>query len=138
MVAMPSACAARGASIVTARPSMAISPASARYAPLRTFINVDLPAPFSPSSTWTSPARRSKSTPSSATTPGKRLETPRISRRAEAGIGDMLVDFRERSTLPQSRAIELDMTAFAYDVLTMGRSSIDLYAHQIGVPLTEV
>ena len=30
------------------------------------------------------------------------------------------------------------MTAFAYDVLTMGRSSIDLYAHQIGVPLTEV
>jgi 5-dehydro-2-deoxygluconokinase len=25
-----------------------------------------------------------------------------------------------------------------YDVLTMGRSSIDLYAHQIGVPMTEV
>lgn len=29
------------------------------------------------------------------------------------------------------------MTA-TYDVLTMGRSSIDLYAHQIGVPMTEV
>ena len=28
--------------------------------------------------------------------------------------------------------------AAQYDVLTMGRSSIDLYAHQIGVPLTEV
>src|SRR5262245_17913228 len=26
----------------------------------------------------------------------------------------------------------------AFDVLTMGRSSIDLYAHQIGVPMTEV
>lgn len=26
----------------------------------------------------------------------------------------------------------------AYDVLAMGRSSIDLYAHQIGVPITEV
>lgn len=26
----------------------------------------------------------------------------------------------------------------AYDVLTMGRSSLDLYAHQIGVPMTEV
>jgi 5-dehydro-2-deoxygluconokinase len=26
----------------------------------------------------------------------------------------------------------------AYDVLTMGRSCIDLYAHQIGVPITEV
>jgi 5-dehydro-2-deoxygluconokinase len=25
-----------------------------------------------------------------------------------------------------------------YDVLTMGRSSLDLYAHQIGVPMTEV
>jgi len=32
----------------------------------------------------------------------------------------------------------VDMTAPSYDVLTMGRSSIDLYAHQIGVPLTEV
>jgi len=28
--------------------------------------------------------------------------------------------------------------ARTYDVLTMGRSSIDLYAHQIGVPMTEV
>ena len=26
----------------------------------------------------------------------------------------------------------------AFDVLTMGRSSIDLYAHQIGVPMTRV
>ena len=25
-----------------------------------------------------------------------------------------------------------------YDVLAIGRSSIDLYAHQIGVPITEV
>jgi 5-dehydro-2-deoxygluconokinase len=29
-------------------------------------------------------------------------------------------------------------TATRYDVLTMGRSSIDLYAHQIGVPMPEV
>src|SRR5262249_9735594 len=35
------------------------------------FINVDLPAPFSPSSAQTSPARSVKSTPSSARTPGK-------------------------------------------------------------------
>src|SRR6185295_15301365 len=34
---------------------------------------VDLPAPFSPSSACTSPARRSKLTPSSARTPGKLL-----------------------------------------------------------------
>ena len=25
-----------------------------------------------------------------------------------------------------------------FDVLTMGRSCIDLYAHQIGVPITQV
>jgi len=30
------------------------------------------------------------------------------------------------------------MTDRPFDVLTMGRSSIDLYAHQIGVPMTEV
>src|SRR6516164_8795064 len=44
-------------------------------------ISVDLPAPFSPNSTWTSPRRRSKSTPSSAITPGKRLEILVSSRR---------------------------------------------------------
>lgn len=31
-----------------------------------------------------------------------------------------------------------DTRAATYDVLTMGRSCIDLYAHQIGVPITEV
>ena len=30
------------------------------------------------------------------------------------------------------------MTVPRYDVLAIGRSSIDLYAHQIGVPMTEV
>ena len=34
------------------------------------FISVDLPAPFSPSSAWTSPRRSSKSTWSLATMPG--------------------------------------------------------------------
>src|SRR5579884_3174098 len=44
------------------------------------FISVDLPAPFSPSSACTSPVRRSKSTWSSATMPGKRFVIPRSSR----------------------------------------------------------
>src|SRR5581483_10119190 len=44
------------------------------------FISVDFPAPFSPSRAWTSPARRSKSTWSSATMPGKRFVMPRSSR----------------------------------------------------------
>ena len=39
-------------------------------------MRVDLPAPFSPNSTWTSPRRTSKSTSSRATTPGNRLVMP--------------------------------------------------------------
>src|SRR5205823_3652403 len=39
-------------------------------------ISVDLPAPFSPKTTCTSPRRRSKSTPLRATTPGNRFTTP--------------------------------------------------------------
>src|SRR3954451_12850824 len=48
------------------------------------FDSVVLPAPFSPSSAWTSPAAASKSTSSLATTAGKRLVIPR---RATAGGG---------------------------------------------------
>src|SRR6266851_3664278 len=44
------------------------------------FINVDLPAPFSPSRACTSPGKRSKSIPSLATTPGKRFVIDRSSR----------------------------------------------------------
>src|SRR6266511_2467833 len=42
------------------------------------FESVDLPAPFSPSSAWTSPTAASKSTASFASTPGKRLLIPRM------------------------------------------------------------
>src|SRR5450631_301949 len=45
-------------------------------------MNVDLPAPFCPTRQCTSPARTSRSTPSSARTPGKSLTIPSISRRA--------------------------------------------------------
>src|SRR2546427_1333015 len=42
-------------------------------------MSVDLPAPFSPTSAWTSPRRRSKRQPRSAWTPGKSLLIPSIS-----------------------------------------------------------
>src|SRR5262245_50292425 len=42
-------------------------------------ISVDLPAPFSPISACTLPRASTRSTPSRATTPGKRLSMPRIS-----------------------------------------------------------
>src|SRR5262245_2709222 len=43
-------------------------------------MSVVFPAPFSPRSAWTSPRRRSRSTWSLATTPGKRFVIPRSSR----------------------------------------------------------
>ncbi len=39
-------------------------------------MSVDLPAPFSPISACTSPGITSKSTPSTASIPGKRFDTP--------------------------------------------------------------
>src|SRR5437763_7096562 len=52
------------------------------------FISVDLPAPFSPSSAWISPRRRSKSTASFASTPGNCFVMPRSSRTGvTSGIG---------------------------------------------------
>src|SRR5437667_1084277 len=54
-----------------------MSPALGRSAPATMLMSVDLPAPFSPNRTWTSPDLRSKSTRSSACTPGNHLLTPR-------------------------------------------------------------
>src|SRR5919197_4908539 len=52
------------------------------------FISVDLPAPFSPRRACTSPRRRSKSTPSFATTPGNLFVIDRSSRTGTSAIRD--------------------------------------------------
>ena len=44
-------------------------PRSGASAPVMILISVDLPAPFSPTSAWTSPAASSNETPLSARTP---------------------------------------------------------------------
>ena len=59
-------------------------------------ISVDLPAPFSPSSTWPSPRATSSETPLSATTPGKRFPTPVRVRMAIMRIAGDRVDIRRR------------------------------------------
>src|SRR5262245_61190583 len=56
---------------MTCRPLMESEPESGQSgcsAPVMILIRVDLPAPFSPTSAWTSPSRRSNETPLSART----------------------------------------------------------------------
>src|SRR5919108_5865876 len=79
MMPTPAACAACGCANETSWPSIRIVPASGGYTPARIFIRVDLPAPFSPTTAWISPACRSRSTPCSTSTPTKLFVMPRIS-----------------------------------------------------------
>src|SRR5919204_400334 len=65
------------------------------------FINVVLPAPFSPSSACTSPRRTSKSTWSFASTPGKRFVIPRTSRTGRSStVADSKPVRRRRAAWP--------------------------------------
>ena len=59
---------------------MLIEPLSGRMAPLRIFISVLLPAPFSPIKARTSPGSSASETPSSARVAPNDLLTSRISR----------------------------------------------------------
>ena len=73
MAAMPRARDRPGSMTSTGWPFTTSSPRSGTSAPVMTLIRVDLPAPFSPTSAWTSPGRRSKDTSSSARTPANDL-----------------------------------------------------------------
>src|SRR6476620_2798558 len=73
---MPACCAWSGVAKRTGAPSYVTSPSSGWYTPVRTLMRVDLPAPFSPMSACTSPARAVKSTEDSAFTPGKVFDRP--------------------------------------------------------------
>ncbi len=64
----------------TGVPSMMTSPRSGLKAPAMIFIRVDLPAPFSPITAWTSPFLIFKEIESRALTPGKDFEIFCISR----------------------------------------------------------
>src|SRR6185312_15829758 len=83
------------------------------------FISVDLPAPFSPRSAWTSPSRRSKLMSSFATIPGKRFVTCRISRtRDRSGIRGIL--FRTRTHRWPTRAAARQRRSAARNVDVAG------------------
>ena len=68
---------ARDRGSATGWPRTSIVPSSGRWAPVITLISVDLPAPFSPTKAWTSPARRSNETFRKACNSGKRLADSR-------------------------------------------------------------
>src|SRR5277367_2577531 len=81
---IPAARASRVERKWTGLPSMRISPASPACTPAMIFINVLLPAPFSPARPWIEPGRSAKSTPRNAWTPPNALVTPVSSRRGGA------------------------------------------------------
>ena len=62
--------------ITVGSPSSRMVPLSGWWTPARILTSVLLPAPFSPTSAWTSPARRSSDTSSSAWVAANRLEMP--------------------------------------------------------------
>src|SRR5712691_611406 len=77
---MPSFAESFGPWMCTSLPSKRISPLSAECVPATHLISVDLPAPLSPTSAITSPARTSKSTSDSACTEPNDLVMSRSSR----------------------------------------------------------
>jgi hypothetical protein len=60
----------------TGSPRSSSSPRSGSSDPAAMAISVDLPAPFSPSRAWISPACASNVTPFSASTPSKLFQIP--------------------------------------------------------------
>src|SRR6516162_7276134 len=86
-MAMPAARASRTERNRVWCPSSRKRPENSACTPAMIFINVLLPAPFSPTRPWISPAESAKSTPRSASTPPKALLMPSSSRRGEADSG---------------------------------------------------
>src|SRR6185312_13333361 len=74
-------------SAVTSAPAKAIVPASGRRVPASWPISVVLPAPLGPMIASVSPSATSRSTPSVATRPPKRLRSPRTTSSGSAIAG---------------------------------------------------
>src|SRR5215472_10232635 len=71
----PRSLIATGVAPRASAPLSSTCPWSGASEPAAIAIRVDLPAPFSPSRAWISPARAAKVTPVSASTPSKLLRT---------------------------------------------------------------
>jgi hypothetical protein len=108
-VEMPAACACAGPLNDTWSPASVMVPASMPYTPVSALMSVDLPAPFSPMSECTSPGNIRKSTSSSALTPGKVIEMPRISTTAVGGSVWLVTVLSIESSVGRSRGIRRRM-----------------------------
>jgi hypothetical protein len=80
-----------GGTAAISKPSITMLPLSGRSNPAIIRIKVVLPQPDGPSSEKNSPLRISTDTPSTATTPPKRLETSRIATKAESAGGGVVI-----------------------------------------------
>src|SRR4051794_26301138 len=78
--------------------------------PVRILTMVDLPAPFSPISAVTSPARSVRCALCRARTPGKRLETP-VSARRGAGLALAVGRSTGRGGTPEAEAIQRERSS---------------------------
>src|SRR5438093_5030183 len=86
MHSIPYSLASRGFVMFFVSPSIRICPESARWAPDRTFVSVDLPAPLPPTRPTTSPGKRSIVTSRTAWTPPNATLMFRIS---TSGVPDV-------------------------------------------------
>src|SRR5262249_52170988 len=100
MMLTPAASASRVPVNRTARPSSRSSPSKSGITPDRIFINVLLPAPFSPTMACSSPRAMSNETSDSATTPGKRFVTQSIDIKVADGMLDMIELLRHPGRRP--------------------------------------
>src|SRR5215204_3703870 len=104
MAATPSAFATRGELLATVLPSIRSSPPSGSTAPVMILISVDLPAPFSPMSACTSPARSSSDALFRACTPAYDLVMSVALRSGTSTIAYILDD----DDVEFSRAVDAD------------------------------
>ena len=109
---MPSRDASLGRVTTTQLSPTKKSPSSAACTPLRILMSVDLPAPFSPSKAWISPRFRSRSTPSSAVTPGNRFLIPRRRSAKAPGAFGMFIYGPSKTGLPFAEVIGRCRRAF--------------------------
>src|SRR6185295_2208138 len=96
---MPACSESAGPVGLNGRSCRRMVPASGACTPKITLQRVDLPAPFSPSRQWTSPARTESETPSRAVTVPNRFVRPASSSKGAGGSGLQNFDLAREQVL---------------------------------------